>query len=661
MTIINTTCTLDCPDTCALAVDVDDGRITAIRGRHDHPTTAGFICSKVARFHQRVYHDSRLLYPMRRSGPKGSGTFERIGWEEAIETITSRFREIRASDGGEAILPFHYGGSNGFLGEELLDDLYFARLGASRLAKTVCAATAGAVAQGMYGKMPGVAPQDYAEAKFILIWGANPRVSQIHLMPFLTEAKRRGAFIATIDPRRELKDADLHLGVRPGSDLPVALAMIREISEQNGIDHRFLETHAKNAEVLLDAASAWPVERAAEEAGVDADAIRRLTERYLEATPAVVRCGWGVERNRNGGQAIAAILALPAIAGKFGVRGGGYTMSNGGAVTLDRAAVTGLPEWNSRTINMTRLADALLGDLDPPVKALFVYNCNPAATVPDQNRVIEGLMRDDLFTVVSEQVMTDTCRYADILLPATTFLEQSELRRGYGSYVVGSVQQAIPPVGEAKQNDELFALLGRAMGLGSEAFEWTTGELMERVARAMQLPGGSVDLGKMEAGGSQELDFPGATPVQFGSVVPRTADGRIDLSPPCLGPEPFHYEPIADAWPLALISPANNRMISSTLGEFNYPELRITLHPDDAAPRGLVDGDQVRVFNDLGEVVCGVEISDRISRSVASMPKGAWMKSSANGRTSTALCPDAVNIVAGGACYNDARVEVERL
>jgi anaerobic selenocysteine-containing dehydrogenase len=660
MPIVSTTCTMDCPDTCALEVHVEGDRITAIRGGGNHPTTAGFICSKVSRFAERVDHESRLLHPMRRTGAKGSGSFERISWDEAIAEITARFREIRDTSGGEAILPYHYGGSNGFLGEELLDDLYFSRLGASRLARTLCAAPTGAVAMGMYGKMPGVAPQDYAEAKFILVWGANPRASQIHLVPFIQAARKRGAFVATIDPRSELRDVDLHLPVRPGTDLPVALAMINLLRERDALDDAFLGAHAKNLDALLDAASEWPVARAAAEAGVDADDIRSLTMRYIESSPAVIRCGWGLERNRNGGQAVAAILALPALAGKFGVRGGGYTMSNGAAIQVRRDGILGAPNWNTRVVNMTRIAQEILGETNPPIRGLFVYNCNPVATVPDQNRLIEALQRDDLFTVVSEQVMTDTCLYADMLLPAVTFLEQTEIKRGYGSYVIGGTRPAIAPRGESKPNEEVFALLGRAMGFDDDAFRLTTRELLERLVEAIDVPGTTLDAGTILDGSSQAPDFPGNGPVQFENVRPRTADGLIDLCPPCLGDAPFAYDRIEDRWPLALISPGNNKMISSTMGEYNYPELRLTMHPDDAAPRGLADGERVRAFNDRGEVVCRVELSTRVRPGVASMPKGAWMKSSLNGRTSTALCPDNVNVVAGGACYNDARIEVER-
>jgi len=660
---IRTTCPMDCPDTCALQVEMKNDRIHRISGAHDHPTTGGFICTKISRFARRVYHPDRLLHPMRRSGAKSAGEFERISWEEAIAEITRRFQEIRRRWGGEAILPYHYGGSNGLLSDGFLDDLYFARLGASRLAKTLCAAPSTEVAVAMYGKMPGVAFEDYVHAKFILIWGANPKVSHIHLVPFLRQARRRGAFVAVIDPLRNFSagEVDLHLPVYPGADLPVALAMIRFWHQKDLFDANFLSRHADGLEPLLQQAEAWTLKRAAEEARVPAEKIQALAGRYAESSPAVIRCGWGLERNRNGGHALAAILAMPALLGKFGERGGGYTMSNSGAARLDRDALSGEVAWDTRIINMTGLGDALAGDLDPPVKGLFVYNCNPAVTVPDQNRVLRGLAREDLFTVVFDQVMTDTARYADIVLPAVTFLEDTDIKVAYGSYVVGGVQPAIPVCGEARSNADVFAALGRAMGRKDEAFFWDPEERLDRVGRALRLNGKAADVRVFRNGESHLYDFPGAAPVQFHTVFPQTADGKIHLAPAVLGRQPFRYRPVSSqAYPLALVSPGSSKMISSTLGEFNLPQLTVTMHPADAATRGIEEGDTVRVFNHLGEVICRVHVSDRVREGVVAMPKGAWRTASANGRTSTALCPATLNEVGGGACFNDARVEVAK-
>ncbi|MGB6333995.1 MAG: molybdopterin-dependent oxidoreductase, partial [Thermoanaerobaculia bacterium] len=416
--IHRTTCVLDCPDACALEVEVREGRIERIGGSQDHPDTNGFICGKVAGFADRVYHPERLLHPLRRVGAKGERRFERISWDDAITETCDRLGEIRDRWSGEAILPYHYGGSNGLVSDGLLDALFFSRLGASRLEKTICAVPTTEVALGMYGKMPGVAFEDFVHSRCIVVWGANPKASNIHLVPYLRQAKKNGAFVATVDPRRNFstEEVDLHLPVRPGSDLPVALAMIAHWERQGSLDLDFLREQAVDLELLLERARAWSLEQAAAVAGVEALDIERLARELAAGSPAVIRSGWGIERNRNGGQAVAAVLAMPALLGKFGVRGGGYTMSNTGAFRFDPTTVVGPLADTTRSINMTRLGRALGKDLEPPVKGLFVYNANPAVTVPGQRSILRGLARDDLFTVVFDQVMTDTAAYADVVL-----------------------------------------------------------------------------------------------------------------------------------------------------------------------------------------------------------------------------------------------------
>lgn len=653
---------MDCPDVCALEVGLEGGRIVSIGAAEGHADTAGFICDKVAAFDRRLYHAERLLYPARRVGAKGEGRFERIGWDEAIDEIVSRLSEVRERGGGEAILPYHYGGSNGTLSEELVDSLFFARLGASRLAKTICAAPTTAVALGMYGKMPGVTFADYPRAGAIVVWGANPKVSNIHLVPYLKQAKANGAFVAAVDPRRNFseREVDLHLPVRPGTDLPVALAMIASWEREERLDRSFLDRHTRDAEILLERAREWTLERAGEVAGVEPRQIRRLAEAYAAASPVVIRCGWGVERNRNGGQAVAAILAMPALLGKFGVRGGGYTMSNSGAYAFERDRLVDLSGWRTRQLDMTQLGRLLTGEPDPPVKALFVYNANPAASTPDQRRVLRGLAREDLFTVVSEQVMTDTARYADIVLPAATFLESTDLRGGYGSYVLGEIRAVVEPAGEAVSNMQLFGRLGRAMGFDDEAFGWSDEEILERVLAATRVARRPVDRRALERDGRQEVRFDGESPIQFATVFPATPDGRAHLAPPALGPRPYRFEPPVEDHPLALVTPASSKAINSTMAEYKLPALTVTLHPDDAAARGVASGEMVRVWNDLGEVVCEARVSDRVRAGVASMPKGAWHRASENSETANALCPDDLQVVADGACFNDARVEVER-
>jgi len=543
---LSTSCVLDCPDTCSLEVAVKDGVIETIGPGSGNPITGKFICSKVRRFGERVYHEDRVLHPMRRVGAKGEGTFERVSWDEAIGEIAARFREIREGHGGEAILPFNYGGSNGFMTDELFDSLFFARLGESRLAKTVCAAPTTAVAAGMYGKMAGVAFEDYVEAELILVWGANPKVSNIHLVPYLKEAKRRGATIAVVDPVRQLSGdlVDLHLPVYPGADLPLALGMIDRWVNNDQLDRAFLERHAEGLEPLLSAASSWPLDEAAAAARVEPADVAELADRLAEASPALIRCGWGLERNRNGGRAVAAILAMPALLGKFSRRGGGYTLSNSGAGGLDASRIWDIASWDTRVINMAQLSQVLNDPPEPPIRGLFVYNCNPAATVPDQNGVMRGLSREDLFTVVSEQVMTDTARYADILLPATTFLEHHDLKRSYGNYVVGATKPVIEPRGEARTNFAVFQALGRRMGFDDEAFHWSEDEARARVIDAIRLNGKPVCSEALNDGKVQRYEFDGPTPIQFENVFPATNDGKIHLTPDCLGKEPYHYAPV---------------------------------------------------------------------------------------------------------------------
>lgn len=657
-------CPLDCPDACCLDVTVEDGRVTQIEGARRHPLTAGFLCSKVGRYHRHVYAPERLRYPMVRDGERGSGAFRRVSWDEAFERVAGRLREVRDEHGGEAILPFCYGGSNGALTQDAVDARLFRRLGASRLLRTVCAATSGRAARGLYGRMPGVEPRDFIAARLVVVWGQNPSVSSIHLVPLILEAKQRGAKLVVVDPRETplAKKADLHLQVRPGTDLPLALAVHRELFETGGADLDFLADHATGHEELRRRAAPWTVERAAEVSGIDAADIRAFTRLYTETSPAVIRCGWGPERNRNGGSAIAAILGLPAVAGKFGVRGGGFMLSNSSAWGLDTDRLASEAEPPTRAINMNRLGAALLGEADPEVRFLFVYNANPLATLPDQEAVRRGLSREDLYTVVFDQVMTDTARYADVLLPATTFLEHHELSVGYGAMVLQEAPPVIPPVGEARPNAEVFAELLRRLDLARD------GDLVDpaEMARTV-LESGDGSLRRRVADGEVAQPFEEAPPVQMVDVFPATDDGKIHLVSEALDREApeglYTFRSVENdpSFPLALISPATHRTISSSLGELYKESVPIELDPEDAAARGIESGDTVRVWNELGEVRVPASLSRDLRPGLAVLPKGIWSHNTENGATSNALVPPDLNDLAGGACFNDARVEVEKV
>jgi len=659
--IVATVCPLDCPDSCSLDVTVQGGRAVSIDGSHVNPVTDGYICAKVRRFPERVYGPDRLTYPAMRKGPKGAASFERVTWDEALAAIAGRLIDARDTRGGESILPYSYGGSNGLLTQDTSDATLFRRLGASRLARTVCAAPTGAANLSMYGKMPSVTYEDYPEARLIILWGANPSASGVHLVPHIREAQRRGATLVVVDPRTTplARQADIHLPVRPGTDLPVALAIHRYLFEEGHADQGFLQAHARGAERLRERAREWTFERAAAEADVPVDALRRVAELYATTRPALVRCGYGPERNRNGGSASLAILALPAVGGKFGERGGGYMMSNSASWGITNTWI-GAGEPATRIVNMNQLGRALL-EADPPIALLFVYNSNPAATTPDQRRVLRGLEREDLFTVVFDQVMTDTARYADVLLPNTTFLEGYDLVKSYGPWTMGLGRPVIEPIGESRCNADVFGALLELTGLG-EASD-PHGELEEMLDVLSRLPGTTGD--EMRDCGAATAPFDGR-PVQFRDVFPRTADQKIDLYPEVLANQSaaglyvYLPDPGTQEYPLALISPASDRTISSTLAEIPRPEVRLLMHPDDAAERGITDADEVRIFNALGEVRCNAGIGSWIRRGTVSLPKGIWRKHTANGYTGTSLVPDTLTDVAGGACFNDARVQVER-
>ncbi len=525
--VVETACPLDCPDSCSLDATVREGRLATLDGSRLNPVTGGYICAKVRRFPERVYGPDRLLHPMVRKGPKGAAAFERASWDDALALVTGRLRRIRETWGGESILPYSYGGSNGLLTQDTGDATLFRRLGASRLDRTICAAPTGAANMALYGKMPSVVYEDFPAAKAIIVWGCNPAATGIHLVPYIRDAQKQGTALIVVDPRTTTlaRQADFHLAVRPGTDLVVALAFHRFLFEEGHADEAFLAAHTLNASRLREKAMPWTFERAAGESGVPAALLRAAAETYAAASPALVRCGWGQERNRNGGSSSMAILALPAVAGKFGVRGGGYAMSNTNAWGIERTWI-GAQEPATRLVNMNQLGTALTQYADPPVKALFVYNSNAAVTAPDQNAVLRGLEREDLFTVVHEQVMTDTARYADVLLPATTFLEGYDIARGYGPISLRLGKPVIEPVGESRSNAEVFGELARLVGVAEDGDP--SGEIEEMLDVLAKLPGTIGD--ELREHGAAVPPY-GGRPIQFVDVLPRTPGHKVDLFP----------------------------------------------------------------------------------------------------------------------------------
>jgi anaerobic selenocysteine-containing dehydrogenase len=662
-TVVETACPLDCPDACSLAVTVQQGKVVTIDGSRRNPVTDGYICAKVRKFGDRVYGPDRLLYPAVRSGPKGSGQFTRVTWHEAIELVASRFEQAKATAGAESILPYSYGGSNGLLTQDNIDAQLWRRFGTSRLARTLCAAPTGAANQALYGKMPSVTYQDYPEAKLIILWGVNPSASGIHIIPYVREAQKRGARLIVIDPRTTTlaRTADVHVAIKTGTDVVVALAIHRYLFASGHTDEAFLREHTTGAETLRERAEPWTFEKAADVSGVDAATIETVATLYAESSPALIRCGWGLERNRNGGNAAMSVLALPAVGGKFGVRGGGYSMSNSASWNIERTWIDA-PEPDTRIVNMNHLGRALTEYDDPPVNVLFVYNCNPAATVPDQKRVIKGLEREDLFTVVFEQVMTDTALYADLLLPNTTFLEGYDFAKGYGPISLDLGRPVIDAVGEARPNADVFGELCARLGLLKE--DEPSGELDLMIKVLHDLPD---RISEPLRDGTMPAPPDGPAPVQFVDVFPNTPDRKAHLFPAALDPSTplglyrYQPDPETERHPLTLISPASERTISSTLGELPRPDVTLLMHPVDAAARGLEADDAVRIFNDLGEVHCTLTVAPSIRPGTVSLPKGIWRRSTRNNLTGTALVPDTLTDLGAGACFNDARVQVASL
>ncbi len=660
---VETACPLDCPDACTLHIALKGGRISRIEGGTTNPVTKGYICNKVRHFDRRVYGEDRLHFPAVRVGPKGEGRFRRTSWNDALDLIATRLSAIHAASGGEAILPLSYGGSNGLITQDTADARLFRRLGAARLARTVCAAPTGVAATTLYGKMPGVTYEDYPEAKLILVWGANPSASGIHLMPYLKEARDGGATIVVVDPRATTvaRQADIHVALKPGTDLVVALAIHRHLFETDAVDHAFLDAHTSGADRLRERAEPWTFASAAAVSGVPEAQIEQVARLYASASPALVKCGWGLERNRNGGNAAMAVLALPAVGGKFGVRGGGFSMSNSSALGITPTWLADA-EAETRVVNMNRVGRELLEPSGTPIRGLFVYNCNPAVTLPDQQRVLAGLAREDLFTVVFDQVLTDTALFADVVLPATTFLEHYDFAKSYGAISLQLARPVIEPVAESRPNTDVFSDLAQRMDLARVGD--AEGELDQMLEVIAGLPPA---LRQSVTDTGTAAPPHGGRPVQFVDVFPRTHDRKVHLWSDVLSAQApkglYGYidDPATEQYPLALISPASERTISSTLGELDRPTVRLEIHPDDAAPRGLEDGDGVRVFNDHGVLECAVKITVLVRSGTVSFPKGVWRRHTRNRLTSNALVPDTLTDLGGGACFNDARVQVARL
>jgi anaerobic selenocysteine-containing dehydrogenase len=638
-------CPHDCPDTCALITRVEGGVAVSVRGNPDHPRTDGVLCTKVSRYAERTHHSERVLTPLKRVGPKGSGQFTPVTWDEAMGDIAARLGRIAARD-SEAILPYSYAGTMGLVQGEGMAARLFHALGASQLDRTICAsAGAEALTQTLGGKL-GMRVQHFAESQLILIWGSNAIGSSIHFWRVAQEAKRRGARLVCIDPRRS-ETADKcheHIALRPGTDAALALALMHELIVHDWLDHDYIAQHTLGWDALRERALQWPPARAAEVCGVPVEQIERLARDYGTTQPAAIRLNYGMQRVRGGGNAVRAIACLPALIGAWRHRAGGLLLSASSTFPVQRHALARpdlLGDRRPRTLNMSTIGDDLLRpsspDFGPQVDALIVYNSNPVAVAPQSSRVAQGFAREDLFTVVLEHFMTDTADLADYVLPATTQLEHWDVHMSYGHTDVVLNRPAIAPVGQARTNTDFFRDLAQRMGLNDPCFQ-DSDEVLCRTAF-----GDAVDFSVLLDQGFASLSVPDAPFAEGGFPTPsgrceffsqRLADQGQDGLPDHLPNfEPANTHP---DYPLAMISPPSRHFLNSTF--VNVKSLRdmegapwLEMHPDDAAARGLVDEDPVVVFNDRGRYACQLKVNTRARPGVVNGMGIWWRKLGANG------------------------------
>jgi anaerobic selenocysteine-containing dehydrogenase len=664
-------CPLDCPDTCSLSVTVADEQVISVRGSKVNPITHGAICAKVARYYPDFVHGpNRLRFPLQRSGPKGAGTFRRISWDAALDEIHERVSAVIARHGPQAVMPLNYAGPQGMLASDSMSARFFHKLGATQLHRSaLCGGIRTEAYTGTFGEVPGTPLQQASLAKLIIVWGNNATACNLHLMRQVNMAKRNGAKLVVIDPRRikAAEQAQLFLAVRPGTDVVLAFALACELERTGGLDRAFIDAHVQGFEAYMAVAREYPAERAAEVCGLAVEDIRLLAQWYREAAPAVIAWGNGLERNQNGGAGIRAIAALPALAGKFGVPGGGLIAAAGNAYPTTSDALTrpDLAPAGTRLLNILDVSSALLdAKLAPPIDAIFIYNHNPLIVHPDQNRMKQALARSDLFTVGIDIAMTDSMQYADIVLPACSHFEYADLYAAYGQQYLQRAAPVIEPVAEALPNTEIFRRLAARFGFTGPEFTASDAELIDAAVdstdpRMQGLRGSELPLDR-----ALSMEYQGAEPVLFRNVWPATPSGKIELQSALLAerygaPLPG-FRPLGSSFPLTLITPASDQRITSTFGGLAVNDATpvLEMHPTDAAGRNLADGTLVRMWNELGEVYLPLCVTTAVRPGVVCSEKGAWLRTSRNGQTVSALAPTHKADLAGGACFNDARVEV---
>ena len=684
--LVRGACPHDCPDTCAWSVRVENGAAVELIPDPDHPFTAGGLCAKVNRYiEDRTYNPDRLLYPLKRTGPKGSNSYERVSWDEALGGIASKLKEVIDGFGHEAILPYSYMGTQGMVQGMAMGARFFARLGASRLERTVCGDNGQAGFIGTIGIDAGVDPESIEHSRFIILWGTNTVVTNLHLWPFIQRARRAGAHIVVIDPvrTRTAQAADQHIQPMPGTDAALALGMMGVIIDEELYDRDYVSEHTVGFGQLEERLKEFPLDRVARITRLPEDVIGDLARRYATTRPATIRSLVGMDHRANGALTFRTIACLPSLTGAWRDRGGGLIGMVGrhmrNALPMTRLEMPELEDQSKRSINMMQLGQALTDpSLDPPVKALVVYNSNPAAIASNQNLVLKGLARDDLFTVVLEHFMTDTARHADYIRPATTQLEHLDLMYSWGTMYLSLNQPAIEPVGEALPNSEIFRRLARALGLDHPELQQSDEDIIRDVLDSDHEWVKGVTFESLQSSGWTKMAIPEDwRPYANGSFP--TESGKSELFSESLRARGFDslpgYEPAAESpegdpdlaarYPLALMAgkTALHFLNSSYSGVTRHlkaeREPLAEIHPEDAGPRGIADGDMVRVFNDRGEVILRARVKDKVRSGVVSMPFGWWASKTASGRSANALTRDGVAEWGRGSDFLDTLVEVE--
>ncbi len=688
--IVRAACPHDCPDSCALLVTVEDGRAVKVAGDPDHPGTQGVLCTKVSRYTERTYHPDRLLTPMKRIGPKGSGQFAPIGWDEALDIVAQRLGAIAARD-PQAIVPYSYAGTMGLVQGESMAARFFHKLGASLLDRTICASAGATALRYTYGASVGMDIEHVEDAKLIVIWGGNPIASNLHFWTRVQQAKRRGATLVAIDPYRSLtaEKCHRHLAPMPGTDGALALAIMHVLIRDDLLDHDYIARHTVGFDALRDRAAQYSPARAAQICGIDAQDIEWLAGLYgrlavRERQPVAIRLNYGMQRAHGGGQAVRAVACLPSLVGAWRHAAGGLQLSTSGFFPIDNAALQRpdlLPSWPKlpRTINMSTIGDALLGEGlpagTPPVEAIVVYNSNPVAVAPQSGKVAAGFAREDLFTVVLEHFRTDTADYADILLPATTQLEHVDVHKAYGHTYFLANNQAIAPLGEALPNTEIFRRLARRMGFTEPCFADSDEDIAAQAIARNDPRAAGIDWPTLKESGWQKLKLPAAPFAEGGFPSPTgkcqfyAAEMVKDGLDPLPGYVPPYEAPasapeLAARYPLAMISPPARNFLNSTF--VNVDSLRATegephldIHPDDAAARGIVDGMMVRAFNDRGSMQARARVTDRARQGLVVGLSIWWKKLAPDGKNANELTSQRLTDMGRAPVFYDCLVQVE--